>query len=137
MEMPTDSDHGSPKRVRLDPTATNADPITKNALASAQQHIQAHVTSLHQQTATILSRCARQHLSLQHKHQNKLDQLQKMEGTDSFFPRSASIKFALSGTKKAMQEPEFVQLQDETSALVETFKQNLKTKIIAATKIEI
>lgn len=60
-----------------------------------------------------------------------------MEHDKSFFPRSASIKFSLRGTKKAEQQPEFSRLQEETTALIDTFKANLKAKIITATKIEI
>ena len=62
MDLPTDATLGSPKRVRVDPTATNTPPDTKNPLVSAHAHIQDHVSSLLPQTATILSRCARQHL---------------------------------------------------------------------------
>ena len=136
MEQPTDTNPGSPKRVRVDPDASNAALKTQSPLACAQESLQAYVTSLPPSTASILLRLARSHLHLRARLHNKKAQIEKMTNDATFLPHSARVSFKLSGSKQAEQETEFQTLQTETATLVDKFQRDLKTKIKKATEIE-
>ena len=136
MEQATDTNPGSPKRVRVDPTPTNAAQKTQSPLACAQESLQAFISSLPPSTASILLRLARNHLQLRAHLHNKKTQIEKMTNDVSFLPRSARVNFKLSGSKPAEQEAEFQTLQTETATLVDKFQRDLKEKIQKATEIE-
>ena len=136
MEQATDKNPGSPKRVRVDPNATNAASKTQSPLACAHESLQEYITSLPPSTASILLRLARNHLQLRARLHNKQTQIEKMTNDAAFLPRSARVYFKLSGSKSAEQEAEFQTLQTETALLVDKFQRDLKEKITKATKIE-
>ena len=140
MESSTDP-NASNKRSRNDPSASNGTSTPgkspKSPMATALQHVQAHVVSLQPQIATILSRLAKQYLQLLSKLHNKTRQLKMMEDDPTFIPRSARIDFALSVTKKAEQDAEFPALRDECLRIIDETQQSLKKQIVLATKVEI
>jgi hypothetical protein len=60
-----------------------------------------------------------------------------METDEEFIPQSASVVFTFHMSKTAEERPEFITLQEETTALIKTFQKDLKKKIISATKTEL
>jgi hypothetical protein len=60
-----------------------------------------------------------------------------MEYDEEFIPRSAHIEFSSKMSKQAEEKPEFIALQEETNPLIIEIRKQLKTKVIAATKIEL
>ena len=77
MEQATDANPGSPKRVRVDPNATNASK-NQSPLACAQECLQEYIASLPPSTASILLCLARSHLQLRARLHNKKTQIKKM-----------------------------------------------------------
>jgi hypothetical protein len=77
------------------------------------------------------------HISLQVKALNKSLHISKMEDDEEFLPRSARIEFSYKMLKKAEKKPEFIVLQEETIPLVIQIRKQIKTKVLAATKIEL
>ena len=117
MEIATDRST-SPKRVRIDPTASNGnEQMTPMALARDQ--IKTTIKLLHTELQPLLSKAAKDLLMAMQTAFHKQQQVTKMETTDDYIPASARIKFKITVSKDAEEAPEFIALRDETQDLVE------------------
>ena len=137
-ETATDRDNGN-KRARTDPNVVSSEnsSATKTPKSQAQAYISQHVESLHHNIATILKKVGFDHINLIHKLLGKTNQLLKMELDQSLIPRSARLDFTLKSSKKVEELPDYIQLKEETEIYIKAVKQNLKARIIVATKLEI
>jgi hypothetical protein len=59
-----------------------------------------------------------------------------MEQDDDYVPISARVDFKVKALKEAEELPEFIELQNETKALIKTHQQSLKLLIIKSCTIE-
>jgi hypothetical protein len=125
------------KRTRFDASASagKAEATPPKALAANQ--VKAYIVSLQQDIGSILEKRGLNHISLQAKALNKSFHITKMEDDEEFIPHSARIEFTYKMSKKAEEKPEFIALQEETIPLIVHIRKQLKTKVLAATKIEL
>jgi hypothetical protein len=138
-----DTATGSSKRTRFDATAQLATPDASTAptsqtpIAIAERHIKSHVMSLLPSIANILETTATKHILLLAKAHNKRRHASTMENDDEYIPRSARVKFELLVSKKVDESPAFAVLREETATIIMDFQKSLKSKILAATKLEV
>jgi hypothetical protein len=59
-----------------------------------------------------------------------------MEQDDDYVPISARVDFKVKALKEAEEIPEFIELQNETKALIKTQQQSLKLLVIKSCTIE-
>ena len=121
------------KKIRFDTSDDNKVPTP---IAAAKDILQANCASLLPELAKLLSPLGRQHLLDLQKLCTKSAQLEKFRNDESFIPRSARVKFALTASTAAEANDGYLRLQEETKLLVTDFQQSLKTKIVALTQIE-
>ena len=126
-----------PKRLRIEPQATNMDSKLRTPIEVATEQIETHTASLQSQLGTIVNRAAKTHLAHLVKYHHKTSQLSKMADDDTFIPRSARFRFQLKATKATEHSTELQALRDETDEVISRFQKEIKTKIVAATKLEI
>ena len=105
-------------------------------MATAKQSLENACASLQPEIASILSRLGRQTLLSLQKIHNKNSQADNLEKDETLFPRSARFKFTLTGSKQAEATKGFQKLQEEAATLLESFQKDIKTKIIAAARLE-
>ena len=118
------------KRLRFDSSVRSPeDQSTATPLASAKQTLEAHCASLQPQIAHLLSRLGKQHLTLLHQIWTRTRQAKKLEDDEQFIPRSARVKFALTTSKLAETDAEYIRLRDNTTVLVENFQNYLLCQI--------
>ena len=135
----TNNQDTSPKRVRFDSTAkepSGEDRQQATPKSLADSLIRRHVASLQPQLATILEKLGLSHIDLLHKLHSKKLQIDRMESSDEFIPRSARIEFMFHMSKAAGERPEFIALKEETDHRISEFRSFLSAQIIKATKIE-
>ena len=134
MNTATDAQERQPKRPRSDTTAA---PHSENPTAVSSQGktspkalalemITVHVESFLPVLNPILSNTGRQFIDLLHRRHNKQRQFDRMSADDETIPRSARIEFQLLAPKNVLERPDFIELQDATSQLVNDFKVSLK-----------
>jgi hypothetical protein len=125
------------KRTRFDASASagTAEATSPNALAANQ--VKAYILSIQQDIGSILEKLGLNHISLHAKALNKSFRISKMEDDEEFILRSARIEFLYKMSKKAEEKPECIALQEETIPLVFQIRKQLKTKVLAATKMEL
>jgi hypothetical protein len=132
----------APKRARFATEVPDTGAAVQSTTAKQPPHalaesfIRRFTASLHPDLAPITERLGKEHILLLSKLDNKKIQVQRMVDNADLIPRSARLNFKLSVSKRAEQRQEFETLQEETAALLETYKQGLKEQIIKATKIE-
>ena len=117
--------------------ATPLDNAVSTPMGEAKASIQAFVASLWPKLSTILARLGNEYLLCLHKEISKSEQVTKLENEDDYIPISARVKFSLRNSKLVEQEEDYKTLVAETNDLVEAFQKNLKSKILAATKLEV
>ena len=126
-----------PKRPRTEAAAAiPTDTAATTPMGKAKATIQASVESLRPELATILTRLGNEYILCLHKEYSKSEQVTKLETNDDYIPISARVKFSLQNSKLVEQEEDYKTLVAETNDLVEAFQKNLKSKILAATKLE-
>jgi hypothetical protein len=125
------------KRTRFNTPATTgtAEATPPNALTDNQG--KTYIVLLQQDIGSILEKLGLNHISLQAKALNKSFHISKMEDDEEFIPRSAHTEFSYKMSKKAEEKPEFIALQEDTFPLDIQIRKQLKTKVLAATKIEL
>ena len=124
------------KRLRFDTTVRSPDDDASTPLSAAKNTIQVHCESLQPKVSQITSRLGKQHLLLLHKIHSKQQQAKNLEADALLIPRSARVKFALSVSKLAESDTEYIRLRDDTNVLVDNFQKELKRKIISCAQLE-
>jgi hypothetical protein len=125
------------KRTRFDPSASAGKVEATSPKALAANQVKAYIVSLQQDIGSILEKLGLNRISLQAKALNKSFHITTMEDDEDFIPRSDRIEFSYKMSKKAEEKPEFIALQEETIPLIIQIRKQLKTKVLAATKIEL
>merc|ERR1740136_506709 len=108
-----------------------------------------HQKLLHKSTFRPASRCFIMKLQLSSKilvttistfctsSQTRLHQKERMELDNKLFPCSAWLAFTLHTSKKFEELSDYLELQEETDVYITTVKQELKTRILKVTDMEI
>ena len=99
MDTATDRS-ASPKRVRIDPTASNGDE-QKTPMAIARDQIKTTTESLHTELQPLLSKAAKDLLMAMQTAFHKQQQVTKMETTEDYIPASARLNFKITVSKDA------------------------------------
>jgi hypothetical protein len=125
-----------PKRARFDPSV---DPGKSNCspLSVAEDHITAHISSLHEGIATLLLNRGREHLVLSQRLFSKERSKIRIEKDDDYIPVSARVKFQLQVVNEAEELPEYLLLQNKTADIVKRHQEELKVCVVDSIKLDI
>jgi hypothetical protein len=124
-------------RARIDNSvATPGQVKTFSPLRAAEDFIKSHIESLREGIAPLCLDKGKKFLSLQHRYFTKAKTVIRMEQDDDYVPISARVDFKVKALKEAEELPEFIELQNETKALIKTHQQSLKLLIIKSCTIE-
>ena len=105
---------------------------------AAQAAVRAYAASLQDTLSPIILTAGEHFIDQVHKLIIKAVQPQKMNDDADFIPRSTRlVNFEFRVTKEVEVNPDFVVIKDDTTNLVNKFKQDLKTKIMETLEIEI
>jgi hypothetical protein len=105
-------------------------------LRAAEDFIKSHIKSLREGIAPLYLDKGKKFLSLQHRYFTKTKTVIRMEQDDDYDPISARVDFKVKVLKEAEGLPEFIELQNETKALIKTHQKSLKRLIIKSCTIE-
>jgi hypothetical protein len=103
---------------------------------SSRRLHQSHIESLHEGIAPLCLDKGKKCLSLQHRYFTKAKTVIRMEQDDDYVLISARVDFKVKAFKEAEELPEFIELKNETKALIKTHQQSLKLLIIKSCTIE-
>jgi hypothetical protein len=124
-------------RARIDNyVATPGQVNTYSPLRAAEDFIKSHIESLREGIAPLCLDKGKTFLSLQHRYFMKAKTVIRMEQDDDYVPILARVDFKVKALKEAEELPEFIELQNETKALIKTHQQSLKLLIIKSCTIE-
>jgi hypothetical protein len=116
-------------RARIDNyIATPGQVNTYSPLRAAEDFIKSHIESLREGIAPLCLYKGNKFLSFQHRYFTKAKTVIRMEQDD--------INFKVKALKEAEELLEFIELQNETKALIKTHHQSLKLLIIKSCTIE-
>ena len=137
--MSTNQHQPPSKRTRFEEPTDEAAPSksAKPPKSLAESFIRSSIASLHPQQAPLVEKLGKTHILLLSKRDHFKTVLQRMINDNDFIPRSARLKFNLTGSDRAAELPEYKQLAEDTSTLVNEFQQTLKEQIIKATRLEV
>ena len=134
----------SSKRARIDPAAqlptvnANGSKSYTSPMTTASNHIKDHLMLLRPEFTTILIKHASAVLTARAAILQKQRAFKGMETDETLIPRSARVKFDLSTKHKPVEiSTEFITLKDDCAKLVDDLQRNLKSKIVAASKLDI
>ena len=130
------------KRARFSETndmisSTSTSDKTQPPKILADSFIRASVSSLHHIIAPDVEKLAKEHILLLSKrhHFDKVNQ--RMTNDTDHIPASARFKFELTCSDRAKELPEYKVLQEETTEIITTCQNDLRSKIIATSKLEV
>jgi hypothetical protein len=111
-------------RARIDNSvATPGQVKTFSPLRAAEDFIKSHIESLREGIARLW-------------YFTKAKTVIRMEQDDEYVPISARFDFKVKAFKEAEELPEFIELQNETKAVIKTHQKSLKLLIIKSFTIE-
>jgi hypothetical protein len=137
METATAATTSANKRTRFDATAQGPNPQVLPPLALATGHVRSHTASLLPEIQDILNKLGIDYLKLRHRADQKVRRIQKMSSDEDYIPNSARLKFELRVSNDAVFDPDFVSLQDDTNALLQQIRLDLKQKVMQAADIDL
>ena len=133
--------NGSLKQARFnkDPTDVSSTPSqqTTTPFALATSFLKSHTASLHPETKTIVEKFHFEFIKLKSYVLTKKNLIQRMETEDDSTPRSCRLNFKLNPSDDISELPEFLELQGETTSLVNDLQKQLKKQVIKHTKMEV
>jgi hypothetical protein len=115
--------------------ATPGQVKTYSPLRAAEDFIKSHIESLCEGIVPLCLDKGKKFLSLQHWYFTKTKTVIRMEQDDDCVPISARVDFKVKALKEAEELPQFIELQNETKALIKTYQQSLKLLIIKSCTI--
>ena len=124
------------KRTRFDSSALSPSDAVITPMAAAKESLRTSVASLQPEVTTILFRLGSEYLLFLQKTHSRQRQVKKFADDDEYIPKSARVKFTLKCSKLVEQETEYLTLVADTTTIVDTFKQDLRGKVLAVTKLE-
>ena len=132
------------KRVRfttpsvIDMTTSLTPGSTLTPKACSIQSVRSFAVTLRKHLSPIIQNAGLSHIELLHKWSTKCRQHCKMEGDDTFIPRSARLmNFEFRVSKEVETSEEFLEVKAETEVIIKEFRLNLKDRIMDTLKIEI
>jgi hypothetical protein len=124
-------------RAHIDNSVTTPVQVkTYSPLRAAEDFVKSHVESLREGIAPLCLDKGKKCISLQHRYFTKAKTVFHMEQDDGYVPILAQVDFKVKALKEAEELPEFIELQNETKALIKTHQQCLKLLIIKSCTIE-
>ena len=125
------------KRTRFDSSALSPSDAVITPMAAGKESLRTSVASLQPEVATILFRLGSEYRLCLQKTHSRQRQVKKFADDDEYIPKSARVKFTLKCSKLVEQETEYLTLVADTTTIVDTFKQDLRGKVLAVTKLEV
>jgi hypothetical protein len=108
---------------------------THSPLRAAEDFIKSHVESLREGIAPLCLDKGNNFLSLQHRYFMEAKTV-RIDQDDDYVPISARVDSQVKALKETEELPEFIELQNETKALIKTHQQSFKLLIIKSCTIE-
>jgi hypothetical protein len=137
METATPATTSANKRTRFDATAQGPTNQVLLPLALATGHVQSHTESLLPEIQGILNKLGIDYIKLCQRADQKFHRIKKMSSDEEYIPNSARLNFELRVSSDAVIDPDFVSLQDDTNALLQQIRLDLKQKVIQAADIDL
>ena len=123
---------------------TNDSPIQQTSSSTltpkgtALLSVRNYAATLRKHLAPIITTAGETNIALMHNCMTKFKQHKNMEDDAEFIPRSARlVNFEFRVSKEVEDSPEFVDINAETTGLMNDFKINLKHQITKVLEIEI
>jgi hypothetical protein len=137
METATAATTSANKRTRFDATAQGPNTQVLSPLALATGHVRSRTKSLLPEIQDILNKLGIDYLKLRHRADQKVRRIQKMSSNEDYIRNSVRLNFELRVSNDAVIDPDFVSLQDDTNALLQQIRLELKQKVIQAADIDL
>jgi hypothetical protein len=135
MSSATDTNNPAPKRVRITTDeATTTPSVTPSS--AAHDRVVSAIVSLPDPIKQLAEHWCAKINTAHAKHQRQTKNLTKISADPEFIPRSARVKFELTGSKLATGQDEFKALVTDAKKLVSDFQTGMKKVIVKAAEVE-